>query len=306
MENDIVGSRSATFDWSNYFSFTCFTSNLNLAEQRGTGLTQRVKERFGVPVWSTCGKPRRVRLHRFHPHLSSSSSGHFLCSVYLYALSPARVADIRAALRQAFPPNDENQRRRITLQCCEHLCGNRIGPRGPTVSGKDDALGVVAGVDYRHGDCGIKYARSLCGLSNRSVSANSRTPDLCFCAGDSCLRGRSQATHSRKRNARDARGGSSGRRVDPVEKSDQRNYPGSYGRTEAGGRNLGTTYRNPGNCCACRQNTRRRQFLVGNERTAFVCESLELVFLSLRFSARTANERCTDSGSLVGRASHPD
>src|ERR1700730_18264850 len=306
MENDSVGSRSATFDWSTYFSLARFTSNLNLAKQRGAGLTQRVKERFCVPVWTTCGKPRRVRLRRLHPHLSGSSSGNFLCGVYLYALSPARVADIRAALRQAFPPNDENQRRRITLQCGEHLSGDRIGARGPTVSGKDDALGVVSGVDYRHGDGGIKYARSLCGLSNRSVSANSRTPDLCFCSGDSCLRGCSQAAHSRNGNAGDARGRSSGRRVDPVEKSDQRNYPGSYGRAEAGGRHLGTTYRKPGNGCACRQNTRRRQFVVGNERTAFVCENLELVFLSLRFSAWTAIERCTNSGSLVGRASYPD
>src|SRR5436190_15922863 len=133
-----MGSRSATSDWSDYFSLTWFASNLTLAERRGAGLTQRVKERFGVPVWTTCGKSRRVRIHWLHPRLPGSSGGNFLCSVHLYALSPARVADICATLRQALPPNDENQRRRITLQCGEHLCGNRIGARGSTVSGKDD------------------------------------------------------------------------------------------------------------------------------------------------------------------------
>ena len=118
------GSGSATSDWSDYFSLTWFASNLTLAERRGAGLTQRVKERFGVPVWTTCGKPRRVRIHRLHPRLSGSSGGDFLCRVHRDALSPARVADIRATLRQALPPNDENQRRRITLQCGEHLCWN--------------------------------------------------------------------------------------------------------------------------------------------------------------------------------------
>src|SRR2546425_1243651 len=49
VENDSLGSRSATSDWPNYFSLTCFTSNFTLAERRGAGLTQRVKERFGVP-----------------------------------------------------------------------------------------------------------------------------------------------------------------------------------------------------------------------------------------------------------------
>src|SRR3990172_7569894 len=73
----------------------------------------------------------------------------------------------------------------------------------------------------------------------------------------------------------------------------------SYGRAEAGRRNLGTTHRNPGNGSLGRQITRCRQFVVGNERIAFVCENLELVFLSLRLSAWIANERCTDSGSLV-------
>src|SRR6266487_5037988 len=84
--------------------------------------------------------PGEVRIHWLHPHLPGSSGGDFLCSVHLYALSPARVADIRTALRQALPPNDENQWRRITLQCGEHLCWDRICARGPAVSGKDDAI----------------------------------------------------------------------------------------------------------------------------------------------------------------------
>src|SRR5882672_2054123 len=304
MENDCVGSRSATSDWSDYFSLPWFASNLTLAERRGAGLTQRVKERFAVPVWTTCGKPRRVRIHWLHPRLSGSSGGNFLCSLHLYALPPARAADIRTALRQALPPHNENQRRRITLECGEHLCWNRIGARGPTVSGKNDALGVVADIDYGPGNGGIKYARSLCGLSNASLSTDSRTPDIGFYPGDSCLRGRIQAAHSRNGNAGDARGRSSGRRVDPVEKSDKRNYPGSYGRAEVGGRSLGTTHRDSGNRSPGRQITRRRQFVVGNERTTFVCENLKLGFLSLRVSAWSAIERCTNSGSLVGRASH--
>jgi hypothetical protein len=83
------------------FSLTWFASILTLAERRGTSLTQRVKERFGVHVWTSCGKPRGVRIHWLHPRLPGSSGGNFLCGVHLYVLSPARVADIRPALRQA-------------------------------------------------------------------------------------------------------------------------------------------------------------------------------------------------------------
>src|SRR5436190_14281520 len=257
MANDSVGCRSATLDGSDYLSLSWFASNPTLAERRGDGLTQRVKERFGVPVWTSCGKPRGVRIHWLHPRFPGSSGGNFLCRVHLYALSPARVADIRPALRQALPPNDENQWRRITLQCGKHLCWNRIGACGPTVSGKDDAIGVVAGIDYRTGDGGIKHARSLRGLSNGCVSTDSRTSDIGFNPGDSGLRCRLKAAHSRNRNAGDARGGSSGRRVDTLEKSDKRNYPGSYGRAEAGGRSLGPTHRDLGNCSVRRQITRR-------------------------------------------------
>ena len=89
-----MGSRSATSDWSNYFSLTWFASNLSLAQRRGVSVTQRVKERHRVPVRTTCGKPRRVRINRLHPHLPSSSGGNFLCSVHFNALSPARFADI--------------------------------------------------------------------------------------------------------------------------------------------------------------------------------------------------------------------
>ena len=103
-----MGSRSTTSDWANYFSLTWFASNLIVVERCGAGLTQRVKERFGVPVWTTRGKSRRVRIHWLHPRLSGSPGGNFLCGVHLYALSPARVADIRATLRQALPPNDED------------------------------------------------------------------------------------------------------------------------------------------------------------------------------------------------------
>ena len=66
------------------------------------------------------------------------------------------------------------------------------------------------------------------------------------------------------------------------------------------------THRNSGNGSVDRQITRRRQFVVGDERTAFVRENPELVFLSLRVSAWSAIERCPNSGSLVGRASDTD
>ncbi len=52
-----MGRGSATSDWSDYFSLTWFASNLTLAERCGAGLAQRVKERFGVLVWTTCGSP---------------------------------------------------------------------------------------------------------------------------------------------------------------------------------------------------------------------------------------------------------
>jgi len=83
-------------------------------------------------------------------------------------------------------------------------------------------------------------------------------------------------------------------------------YPGSYGWAEAGGRSLGTTHRDSGNRSVGRQITRRRQFVVGNERTTFACENLELGFLSLRLSAWTATERRTNSSSVIRRAGHPD
>ena len=124
MENDRLGSGSATSDWSDNFSLAWLASNLALAEQRGAGPTQRVKERFAVPVWTTRGKSRGIRIHRLHSRLPGSSGGNFFCSVYCDALSPARAADFRAALRQTLPPHDENQRRRITLQCGEHLYWN--------------------------------------------------------------------------------------------------------------------------------------------------------------------------------------
>src|SRR6185295_12829173 len=109
VENDRVGYCSATFYWSDHFSFTCFASTLPVVERRSAGHTQRVKERLSLPVWTTCSQPRRVRIHRLHPRVSSPPGGNFLCGVYLHALSPASAADFRAAVRPTLPPDNEDQ-----------------------------------------------------------------------------------------------------------------------------------------------------------------------------------------------------
>ena len=116
-----MGSRSATPTWSDHFSLTCFTSTLPVAERRGAGLTQRFEERHCVLVWTTRGEPGRVRIDWFHSHLSSSARSDLLCGIHFDAVPPARIAGIRAAVRQALPSNDEDQRRGITLRGSEHL-----------------------------------------------------------------------------------------------------------------------------------------------------------------------------------------
>ena len=52
---------------------------------------------------------------RFHPHLSSSSSGVFFVAALPLAPSPASAANLGALARLSI--ETENQRRRITLQC---------------------------------------------------------------------------------------------------------------------------------------------------------------------------------------------
>src|SRR5215213_2348031 len=140
MENHCVGCRAATPHWSDHFSLAWIATNLALVERRGAGSAERVKERFGVPVWSTCGESRRVRLRRVHSRLPGSPGRDFLCGVHRDALSLARVAGVRATVREALSPHDEDQWRRITLERCEHLCRDRIGARGPTISRADDAV----------------------------------------------------------------------------------------------------------------------------------------------------------------------
>src|SRR5262245_12953028 len=122
-----MGSRAATSHWFDYFSVTCFTPNLIVAERHRGGITQRLKERFSVPVRTACGKPWRIWLNRLHPRLSSSAGRNFLCGDYLHALPPANLADLRATFCQNLPSHDEDQRRRIALRSGEHLCRNRIG-----------------------------------------------------------------------------------------------------------------------------------------------------------------------------------
>src|SRR4030095_8892845 len=47
------------------------------------------------------------------------------------------------------------------------------------------------------------------------------------------------------------------------------------------------------------------QFMVGNERTALLCENPELALLSVCLFAWTTIERRAGSGTIIGRASNP-
>jgi hypothetical protein len=144
----------------------------------------------------------------------------------------------------------------------------------------------------------------LCSLSHRSFPTNSRTPDLCFCSGDSCLRRCLQScSFPKPKRLRRSRPVPRKRTSRPASKNlISAIIEGAMEWAEAGGWSLGTTHRNSGNRSVGRQNTRRRQFVVGNERTALVVRILSWAFLSFRLSAWTANERCANSARLVGRS----
>src|ERR1043166_879569 len=98
MENDRVGYSTATPDWSDYFSFTRFASNLTLVERCSGRLTKRIKKRFYISLWPACRKSWRAGIDRLHSSISSSASGHFLFGSNLDAISPSSAADLCAAL----------------------------------------------------------------------------------------------------------------------------------------------------------------------------------------------------------------
>jgi hypothetical protein len=67
------------------------------------------------------GQSGGVRLRRFHSRFSSASGSDLLRGIHRDALSLARVAGLRPTLRQALSSHDEDQRRRVTLECGEHF-----------------------------------------------------------------------------------------------------------------------------------------------------------------------------------------
>src|SRR5215510_16029808 len=180
MEDDRLGDRAAIHHRSYRFSLACFASDLTLAERRCAGTAQCVEERLRVLAWTTRCESRRVGLGWFYSRLSSAAGGDLLRGVHRDALSLARVADLRATLRAALSPHDEDQWRGVTLQRSEHLCWRGISARDSTISGTDDALGVAINTDYRYGHGSIKYDRSLRGLSHGRVSTDRWTSDIGF------------------------------------------------------------------------------------------------------------------------------
>src|SRR5215510_8265314 len=188
MEDDRLGDRAAIHHRSYRFSLACFASDLTLAERRCAGTAQCVEERLRVLAWTTRCESRRVGLGWFYSRLSSAAGGDLLRGVHRDALSLARVADLRATLRAALSPRDEDQWRRITLECCEHFCRHRIGARDPALSRTDDAFGVAINIDYGHGHGRIEYARRVRCISCGRFSGDRRTLDIGVNSRDSCLR----------------------------------------------------------------------------------------------------------------------
>ena len=186
------------------------------------------------------------RIHRLHPRLPGSSGSDFLCCLHRYALSPARVADIRTALCQTLPPDDENQRRRITLQCGECLCLDRIcvvvRPYLEKMTRSELLLVLTTGLATVASSTLGVYVAFLTGvfpqIAGHLISASILTIPACVITAKLLI----PETEAPETLAAVPRG----RRIQPIEKFDQRNDSGSHGWSEAGCGSFGTPHRNPG------------------------------------------------------------
>src|ERR1041385_2932358 len=108
MEDDRVGRRAATRYRPDHLSPACVATRLTLAEQCGGGLARRVKERFGISVWTTRGKSGRVRVRRLHTRVPGPSGSDLLRGIHGDALPLACIASVRATLRDTLPSHDED------------------------------------------------------------------------------------------------------------------------------------------------------------------------------------------------------